>query len=750
MNLSARLAAILALTAGFAALPGGSSSAQPTPAQPAAPAGPAVTPAGPDWYPLQPVKDVGPSVIGLDTWLHKPAGAHGGVRIVGDHFEFTDGTRAKFWGTNLCYEAICPQAADADYTAARFAKYGVNSVRLHKFMDNPVGDKDDGTQLKPEPLARMDYFTAALAKNGVYYTFSPFFGFHVGPGNRDQLLAYDEIVAAKNASLGMTYGLINYAEDVQDLVAKMFTNLLTHVNPNTGKAYAQDPALAAVEIHNEDDIFWGFMKDLYPKCPTYAKALEARFSDWLKAKYNSQEKLAAAWGEALKAGETLEARNVAIQMDPGTIQTAPLAAQTGGPRVRLLDNAAFLHLTQNQFYAKLTKTIRDAGYEGPIIGTPWIARPMLPHYYNLKSDAMVGLVDRHNYFEGIARSMIGKPGMGYFDRGMEQVMGRPFSVSEWIHVWPGLYAAEGPAIMATYGLGLQDWDASWEFQSGRAIGSGNAMRTMTGSREGDKWDVWTVDTPGSLGQFPALARMILRGDVKPGEVVSVRQVSDENLAKGTFDFEDRGSSSGPRSDVKEITSTVPREALAAGRVLVEFTGEKPAKSTMPDMTKYEKDGVIKSGTGQLAWDVSGQGFFTVDTAGTKAAVGHHTGKPLACGQVTITPAAQFASIYLTALEPGATLENCKGALVTALARQCNTGFSHSADGKTVVEKGTAPTLLEPVKATIAISGRKVAAVNVLNHEGKRVEGQTVKVEGGSFTIDTARDKTFYYEVVFGE
>lgn len=715
------------------------------------------TPAGPDWYPLEEVADLGPSVVGMESWLPTPAGARGGVRIVGDHFEFANGGVAKFWGTNLCYEGSSPPKEEADFTAKRFAKYGINCVRFHKFLERGIGDKNDGTKLNPDGLARMDYFTSVLASKGVYYTFSPFFGFHVGPGNKDQLLAYDEIAKLSNRGIGNTYGLANYAEDVQALIAQMYTNLLTHKNPHTGKTYAEDPALAAVEIQNEDDIFWGFMKAVYPKCPTYAKALEGRFADWLKAKYGSDEKLKAAWAGALKDGESLEARNFAIQYDPWFSGSTGLPQQTGGGRQRMLDNAAFLHHTQEKFYATVVDAIRKTGYKGPIIGSPWQATGGLPHYYNLKSDANVGLVDRHNYFSGVESSMLARPGSGYLGTGLQQVADRPFSVSEWIHVWPAMYAAEGPAILAVYGMGLQGWDASWEFQSGLRLritrGGRNttplAMRDLSGGREGDGYDVWNVDTPANLGQFPALARMIYRGDVTPGEVLSVRQVSDETLATGNFDFEDKVVQTGPRGDEKTITSTVPREALAAGRVLVEFTGKNPAKSTMPDMARFEKDSVITSTTGQLAWDYSGKGFFTVNTPGTRAAVGFHTGKPLVYGDVTITPAAQFASIFLTALEPEKTLADCRGALLCALARQANSGFSYFINKQTV-SNGKAPTLLEPVKATFSFAGRKVASVNVLNHEGRRVEGRTVPVEGDAFTIDTGRDKSFYYEVLFAE
>ena len=55
-------------------------------------------------------------------------------------------------------------------------------------------------------------------------------------------------------------------------------------------------------------------------------------------------------------------------------------------------------------------------------------------------------------------------------------------------------------------------------------------------------------------------------------------------------------------------------------------------------------------------------------------------------------------------------------------------------------------MLEPVKAEITC-GRPIAAVNILDQDGQR-SGKTLPVEKNSFTIDSAREKTIYYEVVF--
>ncbi len=211
----------------------------------------------------------------------------------------------------------------------------------------------------------------------------------------------------------------------------------------------------------------------------------------------------------------------------------------------------------------------------------------LRQFYNLYSDYKVGYIDRHNYFDGAGpgmfASMLARPGSGYFGSGLEQVVDRPFALSEWIHVYPNVYAAEGPAIVAAYGMGLQGWDASYEFQS-------QANRQVFGDIAGKfPWGVWEADVPTSLGQFPSLARMIYRGDVKEGEVIAVRRVSPADLAEGRFSFSDKVEQKG---DVKKFGGNVPPEALAAGRVVVEFT-DKSTPSQLPDVKRYRRGSTIE-------------------------------------------------------------------------------------------------------------------------------------------------------------
>jgi len=703
------------------------------------------------WFPWVANDHTSPCVFAMDDWLDKPAGKHGGVRMDGDQFKLEDGTPIKFWGTNLAYLGCAPEHAVAEDAAARFARYGVNAVRLHKFSGpgwQGIGDPNDAAQFEPKGLEKFDYFTSQLKNHGVYFGFSHTFGMLVRPGNKAQLAGYDEIV---NNLKGSTLGLVNYSEDVQDLLIQSVVNLLTHTNPYTGKTYAEEPALNYIELQNEDDIFWYQTGSTYSKCPTYAKLLRERFTDWLKKKYGTQETLAKVWGDGLddksvtlnvNVKETIEAKNINVIMNPYFFGEKALGQDNPGAKQRAFDTASFLHEMQDQFYSKFVKAIRTAGYKGPICGSPWFAPAMMPEYYNLFSDYEAGFIDRHNYFgvDNVFETMLTKPGSGYLSSGLQQVEGRPFGLSEWITQFPIEYQAEGPVIMAAYGLGLQGWDSSYEFNSSPQYKGGAWFAQSAG---GLPFARWNVDSPVQIGQFPALARMISRGDVQQGDVISTRRTSLDEISHDTFSFSTTGQQLG---DIKTLGGTCPPEALAAGRCLIQFT-DTPQPSVEPDMTKYKKGTVITSTTGELVWDSMDKGFFTINTAGTKAVVGFASGKEQKLGNITITSRSPYASIILTALDQHATLDNTKSALLTVVARAVSTGFTVNTLNNHMLNPGGSPLLVEPVQADITINNRAVSAVNVLSQNGALTQ-KTVPVQNNAFHIDSTNDQTLYYQVVF--
>ena len=175
-----------------------------------------------------------------------------------------------------------------------------------------------------------------------------------------------------------------------------------------------------------------------------------------------------------------------------------LAGSQAFRKQRLLVSLEFLVELQNEFYARFVQAIRHAGYEGEFISSNWQAGRAYSHLLNLHSDALIGTVDRHNYFaggEGIRidnATMLAVPGSGILSSGMQQVTDRPFMLSEWIHVTPNEWGVEGPAIIGAYGMGLQGWDVSFLFQN----------RDDGGFRSVLNKDRWEATRHKSWGCFP--------------------------------------------------------------------------------------------------------------------------------------------------------------------------------------------------------------------------------------------------------
>ena len=703
------------------------------------------------WFSFEPKNDTEPGALGMRSWLGIPAHA---LKIDGDRV-LADGKPFKVWGTNTEYAANKPDAKTAAQAAGWFAKYGVNVVRLHK-LSNPgwegLGSKTSAADYDAEDLRRFDNFTAELRGQGVLYGFSPIWNLTIFDGDRERLVAYDEI---KAAGRNETTGLVWFMKDVQDLHIEKLTKLLDHRNEVTGRRYAEDPALAFVEIQNEEDAFWFIVMPRVLQFPTYKRMLAEQFSDWLAKRYGTQEKLAEAWGAGLgamkseggAAQESLEARNILPLGNPWFLDNQIAG---GANSQRLRDTAEFLLESQNNFYRRATDAIRATGYQGPIIASNWQAGEKTGHFLNLWSDAQFGIVDRHNYLAGAAgrpdhimatgfpflnSTSLSDPGSALLSTGMQQVAGHPFSLSEWLAIPPLEWAAAETAIIAIYGMGLQGWDMSYFFAS-----NGDGF-SPTLEYPGDK--KFNNLTAHGIGMFPVLSRMVLRGDIQEGDVVANRRLSLNQALLQTYDFTNKTVQEG---DLKSFTGNPGHNALAVGRVLIDFT-EKDSTSEIRDLESQRSGNTWTSATGQLRWTAPGgyqTGFITVDSAGTQGVLGFAPSEPQKLGQLTITPKDRYSVVMATAMEPDRDLSNCNEALLLAISRVRNTGMKlgHGL----ILDIGKSPTILEPVKATIEFK-RTPKSVTALDADGHPREG-AVNLQGRVLQLDTGEHKSIYYLVKF--
>ncbi len=708
-----------------------------------------------DWYEWQGKGDPAGSVIGLEDWLERPAGKRGRITRQGEKLLY-GGQPVKLWGLNLCYSACMPEKTLADKRAAFYPKFGINAVRLHKYADGygwgGIQAKDSFVEFDPAALDRMDYQIAKLKEAGVYIKLSAHFGSQkLGPADKQYVPFLEELGPFKSNRIETPHSAVHYSPELQNVQILHTTNLLKHKNPYTGLTYAEDPAIAFIEIINEQSIlFYTTMAPLKASA-TIRKQTGARFCEWLRKKYGSQEKLAEAWGKAAfdsfgaegfkpPEGEALDRANILPIGNPWFWDPTQLSGSQAFRKRRLLDSLQFLYELQCDFYLRYLKAVREAGYQGEIVSSNWQAGRAFSHFANLHSDYLVGTIDRHNYFGGRANaSMLARAGSGLLSTGMQQVADRPFMFSEWIHVFPNEWGVEGPAIIGAYGLGLQGWDVSFMFENGDDA----AFSAQIGRQP------WDVVAPQVLGVFPAVARHIHRGDVKESEAAALLNVNVPSLFEGKLGFGDKVVQG---YDDKELDNDkVSARTLAVARCAVAFT---PKFEDTPafDLAPHLKDGALVSSTGQLRWTEGARnpgGFFVMDTPGTKAVVGFAQGRKFELGEVTIEPQSRFGAIYVTAREKDKDVASSRELLVVAIARARNKGMKFSPSGDRMLARGAAPILMEPVKARISLRKAGTPKVIPLDQDGKPTD-RTTPIENGAVTLDCARDKTPYYLIRYGE
>jgi hypothetical protein len=210
------------------------------------------------------------------------------ITVTGDHFT-QNGERVKIWGINLTFAGNFPSHSDANTAAQRLAAAGINSVRCHHMdtLNYPRGiwNPTDGLTIYPEALDRFDYYVNELAKNGIYTNLN----LHVGRahsqylGLPDPCTDYDKIVGI------FTPALIAAQKDYA-------SQMLNRVNPYRNIRVADNPAIAFVEITNEDSFFMWDGPQRLRNLPTYyADILKQQYNTWLGTQYGDTNGLRSVW-----------------------------------------------------------------------------------------------------------------------------------------------------------------------------------------------------------------------------------------------------------------------------------------------------------------------------------------------------------------------------------------------------------------------------------------------------------------------
>ena len=238
-----------------------------------------------------------------------PAGASGRVTVKDSAFVSADGRPLRFFGVNLASDDAFPSAADAELLARRLAKAGINIARLHH-LDNPWSVAGGGSIWSPAQrdrqvpapaqLDKIHRLIATLAKHGIYSNLN---------------LKVSKALSAADGLPESVSQLPDYQKRVDLFDRRMIElqkdyarRLLTTKNPYTGLAPADDPAVAIVEINNENSLLGYFTRDLgrgadrFPE--PFREELRTQWNAWLSQRYASTAALATAWAGPATAAAT--------------------------------------------------------------------------------------------------------------------------------------------------------------------------------------------------------------------------------------------------------------------------------------------------------------------------------------------------------------------------------------------------------------------------------------------------------------
>ncbi len=747
-----------------------------------------------DWFPFEfPTEDTNLDGIDLSGFLDAPAGKHGFVTTRPDgHFWFENGSRARFFGTNVGRDACAPEKERAPRIAARLAKYGVNLLRFHN-MDGPGGpliDYGRGTsqEFDAEGLDRMDYFIAELKKRSIYVYLD--------------LLDYRRFRTAEGVTEGDEFthnwagsmkGASIFDERMIELQKDYATRLLTHKNPYTGLRYVDEPAIAVVEITNENSIFY-FWRQQDLSRPHYRAELAKRWNSWLVGRYGARATLAEAWTDETgwcalggeedpAAGSVVFPFGMLVAIRPDEKSTDPLTAPS-----RVGDVLRFLAEIQERYYTVMRAHLAEIGVRVPVAGTnqmfvladtmvegkanDWISRNqywrhphrMEPHFrFANEPFVAVDIPTQRAPLSVISRT---------------SVAGKPQGVAEFNFPWPNEYRCEGLLLAAAYSC-LQDWDMFLLFSFGIDPEPISMFRSHS--------------DPARWGVFPAAAALFHRADVAPAvnevhvvhpedswwrpapetrnaRYTNFRFLTYTSKVRNSFRLDPENGGADVLLVGPEMVDRLPPDAPPTIRLDGESwnTWHFPAFAAqarqlgLPGYDRIDGSGkVFLSDTGELTLNY-GEGLFAIDTPRTKAVVGFVSKQgPIDFGVFRIERAAnEFCAITATSLD-GEPLGESRRVLITSVGRAENRGQGFWDPGEELLQRspmhwklpaeGSRPVLAEPVDAEVHLVLPQTAQVYPLDPTGRRLEPLSrIEFDDRTLVFNPADARSIWCEVMIEE
>lgn len=526
-----------------------------------------------------------------------------------------DGAPLRLWGTNVTAHALftTPQE-EIKRQARRLAALGYNLVRLHHHDSHWVQPNaltgattvDGRMQLSDAQLAGVDRWVQALRSEGIYI----WLDLHVQRafGASDQIDGFEDIRKGKPAAEAKGFNYVN--PSIQSAMRRFAQAYLSRINPLTGLAYKDDPAVLAVLVTNENDVTIHFGNAMLADkgVPWHHKRLQQAAEA-----YSSRSGLAA---------------------DP------LMRTWEHGPSKYFLNDLEARYLSSEREF------IQGLGFGGLVVGgSSWGENPISA----LPALTTGDLIDVHAYDgEGTLRR---DPRYGANLANWvaaAQVVGMPLSVSEWNaspfptqdrHVLPLYLAAVGSH---------QGWDALMHYAYTQVPPAPNRA---------SNWHAF--NDPSLLATMPAAALLFREKHVRSAQTDYVVDLTADQMT---------GKAWSPGN------SPAMRMAMEHGRLSIAmpqtsrwpWLAHRPAPTNaiaLKDLSSAER--LPRSGesdTGELKRDWA-QGIYLIRTPRTRAALGELGGKDLNLNGVRMRWQTSQLSVAVQSLD-GQPVEQSRDILIS--------------------------------------------------------------------------------------
>lgn len=639
-----------------------------------------------EWIPLDSTTSVEKGSIADFSFLaDAPAGKYGFLRTNGEHFEFEKrpGVPVRFWGTNLCFNALYSRPEYTIRILDDLVRNGCNTVRLHHFDGILTQGEAASGRFDPERWKQLDFFVAEARKRGLYLTLDLFTSRH-------------EAVQMKHGNLpNRDYKALCYFDkDVRNDFIRFAKALFDHVNPYTGTAWREESAIILLNLINEGTL----TRTTSGMSPRVQKTVETRFKEFLGRKGLPPEPLnyGTHWQEFLAEtgkeffADVKERLGLKIPLSDQNFYTPALDTRTVYDYVD-----AHLYWALPQFIGK----------------QPW----RLPSFTTTKSaisawSGMIGPI------------------------AAQRILGKPMTITEWNHCYPNPTYFDGPFLIAAYSA-LQNFSGLWQFGYSH---SGNFY-----FKPGPLGSFDFCNNPVLAHAMRLGALIFLRKDVAPASTTFAfsAEAAEKKAAKLALQAKiGLCWENGTKANAEILYPGKPQKTEAPRFFAETETGIvralKAAGILSANSTDFSR-GSVRSVTDELMLDAE-KNTFSIVTSCSESLLGP-ANRLLKGRVVSVKNRNAFAAVSLASAD-GLPLSESKRLLILHLTENKNEGAVFRDSSMSVLEKnGRAQQLLRRNLADLHINLQGNFHVYACSGTGKRLFEVSVQAGANGFrvTLDNA-------------